>query len=131
MNLEDGHVTTLTEDYDNFPKWSPRGDVILFVRRQEGSFVIFSIAPDGKRLQRLTSPGSDDAHATWSPDGEWIAFSSGRMGFKDEALNTDSPQPYGEIFVMRDDGTHVEQLTDNQWEEGTPAWRPSHRTPPR
>ena len=51
--------------------------------------------------------------------------------FKDEALNTDSPQPYGEIFVMRDDGTGVEQLTDNQWEEGTPAWLPSNRTTPR
>jgi TolB protein len=131
MNLEDGHVTMLTEDYDNFPRWSPGGDVIMFVRRLEGSFVIFSIAPDGKRLKRLTRPGSDDSHATWSPDGEWIAFSSGRMGFKDEALNTDSPQPYGEIFIMRYDGTHVEQLTDNQWEEGTPAWLPSNRTTPR
>ena len=131
MNLEDGHVTKLTEDYDNFPRWSPRGDVIMFVRRLEGSFVIFSIAPDGKRLKRLTNPGSDDSHATWSPDGEWIAFASARTGFKDEALNTDSPQPYGEIFVMRYDGTRVEQLTDNQWEEGTPAWLPSNRTTQR
>jgi Tol biopolymer transport system component len=125
MNLEDGQVTKLTEDYDTFPKWSPRGDMILFVRRFEESFVIFTIGPDGKRLKRLTGPGSDDSHATWSPDGEWIALSSARMGFKDEALNTDSPQPYGEIFVMRYDGTRVEQLTDNQWEEGTPAWLPS------
>jgi hypothetical protein len=47
------------------------------------------------------------------------------MGFKDEALNTDAgAQPYGEIFVMRYDGTQVEQLTDNQWEDGGPAWRP-------
>jgi hypothetical protein len=34
-----------------------------------------------------------------------------------------SPQPYGEIFVMRFDGTDVEQLTDNQWEDGAPGWR--------
>jgi TolB protein len=127
MNLEDGHVTKLTEDYDNFPRWSPRGDVIMFVRRLEGSFVIFTIAPDGKRLKRLTDPGSDDSHATWSPDSEWIAFSSARTGFKDEALNTESPQPYGEIFVMRYDGARVQQLTDNQWEEGTPAWLPWNR----
>jgi hypothetical protein len=46
------------------------------------------------------------------------------MGFKDEGPYTDAPQPYGELFVMRADGTGVEQLTDNQWEEGTPAWRP-------
>jgi hypothetical protein len=25
---------------------------------------------------------------------------------------------------MRYDGTHIEQLTDNQWEEGGPAWQP-------
>jgi Tol biopolymer transport system component len=46
------------------------------------------------------------------------------MGFKDEALYTGSPQPYGEIFVMRFDGTQLEQLTDDQWEEGAPAWQP-------
>jgi hypothetical protein len=46
------------------------------------------------------------------------------MGFKDEAIYTGGPQPYGEIFVMRYDGTHVEQLTDNQWEDGGPAWQP-------
>jgi Tol biopolymer transport system component len=63
----------------------------------------------------------------WSPDGEYIVFASSRMGFKDEALYTDAPQPYGEIFVMRYDGTGVEQLTDNQWEDGTPAWQPTPR----
>jgi Tol biopolymer transport system component len=124
MNLDDGRVTKLTEDYDNFPRWSPRRDLIMFVRRVETSFAIFTITPDGKRLKRLTDLGTDDSHGTWSPDGEWIAFASARMGFKDEALNTDSPQPYGEIFLMRYDGTHVQQLTDNQWEEGTPAWLP-------
>ncbi len=29
---------------------------------------------------------------------------------------------------MRYDGTHVQQLTDNQWEEGTPAWLPWNKT---
>jgi hypothetical protein len=29
------------------------------------------------------------------------------MGFKDETLYTGSPQPYGEIFVMTYDGTHM------------------------
>jgi len=26
-------------------------------------------------------------------------------------------------FVMRYDGTGVEQLTDKQWEDGAPAWQ--------
>jgi hypothetical protein len=57
-----------------------------------------------------------------------IFYTSGKRGprgDKDEALYTDAPQPYGELFVMRYDGTHIEQLTDNQWEDGTPAWQPT------
>lgn len=42
-------------------------------------------------------------------------------------VRSTNPQPYGEILVMRYDGTDVEQLTDDQWEEGTPAWQP-HRS---
>ena len=53
------------------------------------------------------------------------------MGFKDEVTYTDAPQPYGEIFVMRADGSDVQQLTDNQWEEGTPAWQPGASNPDR
>jgi TolB protein len=124
MTLEGHAVTTLTTDYDNFPLWSPRGDLIIFVREYQGNFDIFSIRPDGKDLRRLTNSPGNDAHMGWSSDGEWIAFSSTRMGFKDEALYTDAPQPYGELFVMRFDGTRVQQVTDNQWEDGGPAWQP-------
>ena len=124
MNLETQTVTTLTSAYDNFPLWSPRGDLIMFARQVEGAYDIFTIKPDGTSLRRLTDGKGNDAHMSWSFDGESIAFASSRMGFKDEAAYTDAPQPYGEIFVMRFDGTHVEQLTDNQWEEGTPGWQP-------
>lgn len=126
-NLNTNAVTTLTGEYDNFPLWSPRGDLILFSRLIEGAYEIFTIKPDGSSLKRLTMTHGNDAHEAWSPDGEYIVFASSRMGFKDEVVYTDAPQPYGEIFVMRYDGTGVEQLTDNQWEEGTPAWRPIPR----
>ena len=36
MNLETKAVTTLTEGYDNFPLWSPRGDLIMFSRLGQG-----------------------------------------------------------------------------------------------
>ena len=124
MNLETRAVTTLTSDYDNFSLWSPRGDLIMFARQIEGAYDIFTIKPDGTSLKRLTNGKGNDAHMSWSFDGESIAFASSRMGFKDEVAYTDAPQPYGEIFVMRYDGTHVEQLTDNQWEDGTPGWEP-------
>jgi TolB protein len=125
MNLETKAVTTLTKGYANFPLWSPRGDLIMFARLAEGDYDIYTIKPDGTGEKRLTTSHGNDAHQAWSPDGESIVFASSRMGYKDEATYTDAPQPYGEIFVMRFDGTNVRQLTDNQWEDGTPAWQPT------
>jgi len=125
MNIETKQVTPIASGYDNFPLWSPRGDLIMFSRQVEGDYEIYTIKPDGTDLNRLTHSPGNDAHMAWSPDGEHIVFASTRMGFKDEVPYTDAPQPYGEIFVMRADGSEVQQLTDNQWEEGTPAWQPT------
>jgi TolB protein len=127
MNLETKKSMMLSAGYDNFPLWSPRGDLIMFSRMAEGNYEIYTIKPDGTGVKRLTNARGNDAHMGWSPDGEFIVFASTRMGFKDEAIYTDAPQPYGEIFVMRYDGTSVQQLTDNQWEDGTPAWQPTRR----
>jgi Tol biopolymer transport system component len=124
MDIETKQVTPIASGYDNFPLWSPRGDLIMFSRQAEGDYEIYTIRPDGTGLKRLTHSRGNDAHMAWSPDGTQIVFASTRMGFKDEVPYTDAPQPYGEIFVMRADGSDVRQLTDNQWEEGTPAWQP-------
>jgi len=124
MDLNDGSVKVLTNEWDNFPVWSPRGDLIAFVRREGADFHVYTIHPDGTGLKQLTDTKGNDAHLAWSPDGERLLFCSSRMGFKDEALLVGAPQPYGKVFMMRYDGTQVEQITDNQWEEGGPAWQP-------
>jgi len=124
MNLEDHSVKALTSEWDNFPVWSPRGDRIAFIRRTGSDFQVFTVHADGTGMMQLTHTKGNEAHLAWSPDGERLLFTSSRMGFKDEVLLIGAPQPYGEIFVMNADGTHVEQLTDDQWEEGGPAWQP-------
>jgi Tol biopolymer transport system component len=127
MEIDTQKVTMLSDGYDNFPLWSPRGDLIMFSRLAEDDYEIYTVKPDGTGVKRLTRSRGNDAHMAWSPDGTRIAFASTQMGFKDEMTYTDAPQPYGEIFVMRADGSGRQQLTDNQWEEGTPAWRPVRR----
>ena len=129
MNLDDRSITVLTNEWDNFPVWSPRGDLIAFIRRNGADFNVFTIHPDGTGVKQLTDMHGVNAHLAWSPDGERLLFASSRMGFKDEVVLIGAPQPYGEVFVMRYDGTQVEQLTDNQWEEGGPAWQPRKPTP--
>jgi Tol biopolymer transport system component len=117
-------------DYDTFPSWSPRGDWITFTSKRDDDYEIYRIRPDGTGVQRLThSPGAD-AHPVFSPDGEWIAFATGRQGFKDEAVQlllSPTFQPYGEIAVMRADGSGLRLLTDNSTEEGAPSWIPSRK----
>jgi Tol biopolymer transport system component len=109
----------------NFPGWSPTSDVIAFTSDQDGDYEIYSIRPDGTDLKRLTHRPGNDAHSSWSPDGKWLAFATARGWFKDEAiLRAYNPQPYGEIAVMRADGSDVRVLTDDQFEDATPGWVP-------
>jgi TolB protein len=112
----------------NFPAWSPAGDVIAFTSFLDGDYELCTIKPDGTGFRRLTdSPGSD-AHCAWSPDGEWIAFTSGRGGFQDEApLHPYNAQPYGNIYVMRSDGSDVRRLTDDAYEHGTVTFMPTRK----
>jgi Tol biopolymer transport system component len=127
INVETSEVRALTtgSNNDNFPSWSPMGDRISFTSYRDGDYEIYTIKRDGTDVRRLTDISGNDAHNTWSPDGKWIVFTSARGGFKDEAvLHPYNPQPYGDIYVMRADGSDVRMLTDNQFEEGTPSWIP-------
>ena len=132
LNLASGERRTLDtgSDRDTFPFWSPRGDWITFTSQRDGDYEIYRIRPDGTGLERLTRFAGNDAHASISPDGEWIAFATSQQGFKDEALGLvvgARPPPfqsYGEIAVMRIDGSDARLLTDNSTEEGVPVWVP-------
>jgi Tol biopolymer transport system component len=109
--------------FDDQAAFSPDRNCIAFVTtRATGRANLWILDVQTHNATPLTAGDGGDFRPAWSPDGEQLLFTSSRMGFKDEAIYTGAPQPYGEIFVMRYDGTHVEQLTDNQWEDGGPAW---------
>jgi Tol biopolymer transport system component len=114
LDVDSGRLTSLTSDaVDNLPKWSPKGDAIAFTTNRDGDWEIYAIRPDGTGLTRLTNSPGNDAHAAWSPDGRWLAFSSARGGFKDEtARGGGGGQGATDIFVMRPDGKEAHTEAD-------------------
>ena len=130
LNIATGETRALDtgSELATFPSWSPRGDWISFTSLRDGNYDVYVIHPDGTGVTRLTDTPGNDAHSSFSPDGEWIAFATARGGFKDEAILMPlNFQPYGEIAVMRPDGSDLRVLTDNAAEEGAPAWVPRRR----
>jgi TolB protein len=130
VDVATGALTPLTSgpQNDNFPAWSPTRDLILFTSDRDGDWELYTMRADGSDVKRLTTSPGNDAHATWSHDGEWIAFASARGGFKDEIpVGEGGGQGAGDIFVMRWDGSDVRRLTDDAFEEATPAFAPRPR----
>ena len=132
VDVATGKSRVLTTEYDTLPHWSPSGNVITFTRYAADErfpydeFDIYAIGADGTGLIRLTDTEGNDAHSFWSPDGDYVLWSSSRFGYKDESpLVINQPQPYAELFIMNADGSNQRPLTDNHYEEGTPAWLPS------
>jgi Tol biopolymer transport system component len=83
-------------------------------------------------LRRLTNKRGYDAEASYSPDGQWIAFSSTRDAYdrtlsaaEQKQLETD-PSYFGEIYIMRSDadGSGVRRLTSVPGYDGGPFFSP-------
>ena len=83
-------------------------------------------------LRRLTNRRGYDAEASYSPDGQWIAFSSTRDAYdrtlspaEQKQLDVD-PSYFGEIYIMRADadGSGVRRLTSVPGYDGGPFFSP-------
>jgi len=146
MNRDGSNVHRLTNDVarDNFPVFAPAGNTIAFSSDRDSALdrfgnrtfdnYVLELNADGTpgTLTRISDDPGQDAHPWFSPDGEWIAYTSERAGISDEEPMVQEvvfgPQMYGEIYAYRvRDGLNV-RLTHNKWEEGNPFWiRPTER----
>lgn len=111
MDAEGANVRQLTSGpYHTQPRWSPKGDAIVFTARQ-GTHDLWLISPDGSNLRRLTIGGADNQSASWAPNGRHIAFQTNRLGS-------------WQIFAMLADGTEQTALTRGPGERTSPSWSP-------
>ncbi len=108
---------------DTMCDWSPDGGSIVFASDREDNFEIWIMRADGTGLRKLIGGGGRNTHPHFSPDGKWVVFASQRAGYSAEEVSLPSqPQPYGELFIVRVDGTDLRRLTHDGTEEGTPTW---------
>lgn len=131
-------IQNLTNDIhrDNFPAISKQGDKIVFASdrlRAENEYktmdiFLMQINDDDSwtEPQKISIGAGQNAHAHFSPDGEWVIYTTEGYGINDEQALIQpiifSPQMYGEIIAYNITTKERVRLTHNKWEEGTPLW---------
>jgi Tol biopolymer transport system component len=93
-------------------------------------FEIYAASEKTGQFTRLTNVRGYDAEASYSPDGQWIVFSSMRdaynrtlTGAEQKQLEVD-PSYFAEIYIMRADGSGQRRLTNAIGYDGGPFFSP-------
>lgn len=91
---------------------------------------IYVTDPATGETARLTEARGYDAEGSYSPDGEWIVFSSNRNAYSRELSEEEAqqleidPAYFADLWIMRADGSDQRQLTDVPGYDGGPFFYP-------
>ena len=104
-------------DEDNRqPNWSPTGDKMLYQRFSGGQWDIWIMDSYGTNHQKVTSGSGDKTDASFSPDGQWIVYSSNELGLK-----------FANLYITPVYGGHATRLTHYEGYDGAPSWSPDSK----
>lgn len=153
LDLSSGSIERVTDGpVDGWPTWS-RHDVIAFTCGGT-DYEICTIDADGSHRRRLTDNAVEDSNASWSPDGEWIAFDTeGHLAVFDarghhrRTIATPGLEAYEpswspdgrriafvgraatsdpmDLYSVRAAGGGIRRLTETAKEESWPSWGPN------
>lgn len=97
------------------PAWSPDGSVIAYARTVGNHTQIKLRSPDGSGASKVITAGAcDHNEPTWSPDGAYIGFVANCGHTLDSKI--------WNLFVIRKDGSGLQQLTDGTSDMDMPTW---------
>ncbi len=91
---------------------------------------IYETDLEGNKIKNLTNVMGYDAEASWSPDGQYIAFASNRRAYTDQLTEEEAelfkkdPSSLIDIYIMDADGSNVKRLTHNNSYDGGPFFSP-------
>ena len=108
---------TVNAVWDRLAAWSPDGEWIIYSsdRRNDQTFDLYRIRPDGTEEQPIYSDGWRNSHARFSSDGQYIVFTSGPDV-------RDASTWEIRLFNLRTGGTKL--LTENDVRDASPTFSP-------
>ncbi len=106
----------LTDEIDDCrqPNWAPAGNLILYQKFFEDQWDLWTMNIDGSSKKRVTSGNGDKTDASFSPNGQWIVYSSDEGDLE-----------FANLFIIPVSGGESIRITQyKNGYDGAPSWSP-------
>jgi Tol biopolymer transport system component len=131
IHPDGGGLERLTDDpaYDDQAGFSPDGQRVVFVSTRAGGRAnLWVLDVTSQKATPLTSGDGGDFRPSWSPDGEWIAFSSDRGSDLPPAKGRWERLQLADVYLVHPDGSGLRRISEHGGFCGSPKWTPDSRS---